>query len=91
MGLLNQMGYVNNNDNWELSPAARSKAAIAANEKIEEYIADATQAAADNNVEKMNFGKEWAHRIAQSAFSHGFINDFEKLAFENRINAISAP
>ena len=38
MGLLNQMGYVNNNGNWELSPAAQSKAAIAANEKIEEWL-----------------------------------------------------
>ena len=52
------MGYVNNNGNWELTPTARANAAVAANEKIEEYIASATQAAVDNDLEKMNFSKE---------------------------------
>ena len=91
MGLLNQMGYVNNNGSWELTPTARANAAVADNEKIEEYIASATQAAVDNDLEKMNFSKEWAQRITDSAFSHSFINTFEKSSFEGRINAISAP
>ena len=91
MGLLNQMGYVNNGNGWELTPAGKTKMATAAKSKIEGYISSAQSALQEEAIDTMNFNKDWAQRLTDSAFANDLIDIAQKSIYQSMIDAISAP
>ena len=88
MGLLSQMGYVNNGNGWELSSQGKAKASTASKLRIEDFISQAQSAASVQDTDQMNFNKDWAQRIIDSAFANQFIDSNEKFVYENTLNTI---